>query len=73
MIIILFIFKSYCDVSFMFGYYMVQIALGAFYDPDGFQSARAQRDLQTAKAITYTCYQMFERSGMILIFSLLFI
>jgi len=38
------------------------IALGAYYDPDGFQSARAQRDLQTAKAITYTCYQMFERS-----------
>jgi len=57
----------------MFGYYMVQIALGAYYDPDGFQSARAQRDLQTAKAITYTCYQMFERSGMILIFSRLFI
>ena len=42
-----------------------QLALGAYTDPNGFQSARAQRDLATAKALTYTCYQMFERTGML--------
>ena len=37
------------------------LALGAYTDPTGFQSQRAQRDLKTAKALTYTCYQMYAR------------
>jgi Glycosyl hydrolase family 47 len=37
------------------------LALGAYTDPTGLDSARAQRDLQTAKALTYTCYQMYAR------------
>jgi len=37
------------------------LALGAYTDPSGLDSARAQRDLQTAKALTYTCYQMYAR------------
>ncbi len=36
-------------------------ALGAYTNPDGFQSPKAQRDLVNAKAITYTCYQMYAR------------
>jgi len=35
------------------------LALGAYTDPQGLDSARAQRDLKTAKALTYTCYQMY--------------
>ncbi|GFH56442.1 hypothetical protein CTEN210_12918 [Chaetoceros tenuissimus] len=35
------------------------LALGAYTDPNGLDSKRAQRDLQTAKALTYTCYQMY--------------
>lgn len=35
------------------------LALGAFTDPKGFGSERAQRDLKTAKALAYTCYQMY--------------
>jgi mannosyl-oligosaccharide alpha-1,2-mannosidase len=37
------------------------LALGAYTDPLGLDSTRAQRDLQTAKALTYTCYQMYAR------------
>jgi mannosyl-oligosaccharide alpha-1,2-mannosidase len=35
------------------------LALGAYTDPNGLQSERAQRDLKTAKAFTYSCYQMY--------------
>ena len=38
------------------------LALGAYNDPDGFESPRAQRDFKTAKALTYTCYQMHART-----------
>jgi len=38
------------------------LALGAFHDPEGFESSRAQRDFTTAKALTYTCYQMHART-----------
>ena len=34
------------------------LALGAYTDPQGLQSERAQRDLKTARALTYTCYQV---------------
>jgi hypothetical protein len=37
------------------------LALGAYTDPQGLDSARAQRDLRTGKALTYTCYQMYAR------------
>ena len=37
------------------------LALGAYTDPLGLQSARAQRDLKTGRALTYTCYQMYAR------------
>ena len=37
------------------------LALGAYTDPQGLQSERAQRDLKSAKALTYTCYQMYAR------------
>eukprot|EP00536_Pseudo-nitzschia_multiseries_P015327 jgi/Psemu1/246753/estExt_Genewise1.C_8580005 len=37
------------------------LALGAYTDPLGLESERAQRDLKTAKALTYTCYQMYAR------------
>mmetsp|Transcript_13337 Transcript_13337/g.28962 ORF Transcript_13337/g.28962 Transcript_13337/m.28962 type:complete len:725 (+) Transcript_13337:382-2556(+) len=37
------------------------LALGAVTDPLGFHSDRAQRDMKTAKAVTYTCYQMYAR------------
>ena len=37
------------------------LALGAYTDPNGLESARAQRDLRTAKSLTYTCYQMYAR------------
>jgi len=38
------------------------LALGAYTDPKGLDSPRAQRDLKTAKALTYTCYQMYART-----------
>jgi len=38
------------------------LALGAYTDPNGLESPRAQRDLKTAKALTYTCYQMYARN-----------
>ena len=37
------------------------LALGAYTDPSGIDSSRAKRDLKTAKALTYTCYQMYAR------------
>jgi len=37
------------------------LALGAYTDPLGLHSKRAQRDLKTARAVTYTCYQMYAR------------
>ena len=37
------------------------LALGAYTDPLGLDSERAQRDLRTGKALTYTCYQMYAR------------
>lgn len=37
------------------------LALGAYTDPRGLDSARAQRDLAVAKALMYTCYQMYHR------------
>jgi mannosyl-oligosaccharide alpha-1,2-mannosidase len=36
-------------------------ALGAYTNPDGLESFRAQRDLAHGKALTYTCYQMYAR------------
>lgn len=44
-------------VCFMGG----SLALGAYTDPLGLNSDRAQRDLRTARALTYTCYQMYAR------------
>lgn len=38
------------------------LALGAFTDPLGQNSERAKRDMRTAKAITYTCYQMYAQT-----------
>lgn len=38
------------------------LALGAYTDPLEMESERAQRGLKTAKAITYTCYQMYART-----------
>ncbi len=35
------------------------LALGAYTDPNGLESERAQRDLKTGKALTYSCYQMY--------------
>ena len=37
------------------------LALGAYTDPNGLQSSRAQRDLTTAKSLTYTCYDMYKQ------------
>lgn len=37
------------------------LALGAYTDPLGMDSPRSIRDFQTAKALTYTCYQMYAR------------
>lgn len=39
------------------------LALGAYTDPEGIDSPRAERDLRTAKSIAYTCYQMYARSS----------
>lgn len=36
-------------------------ALGAYTNPHGLNSPKAQRDLTYGKAITYTCYQMYAR------------
>eukprot|EP00565_Helicotheca_tamesis_P007993 CAMPEP_0185727338 /NCGR_PEP_ID=MMETSP1171-20130828/3051_1 /TAXON_ID=374046 /ORGANISM="Helicotheca tamensis, Strain CCMP826" /LENGTH=629 /DNA_ID=CAMNT_0028395877 /DNA_START=87 /DNA_END=1976 /DNA_ORIENTATION=- len=37
------------------------LALGAYTDPRGLDSERAQRDLKTARQLAYTCYQMYAR------------
>jgi mannosyl-oligosaccharide alpha-1,2-mannosidase len=37
------------------------LVLGAYNDPKGLDSKRAQRDLAVGKALMYTCYQMYER------------
>ena len=34
------------------------LALGAYTDPGGLNSYRAQRDLKTAKQLAYSCYQL---------------
>jgi hypothetical protein len=40
------------------------LALGAYTDPNGgLSSSRAQRDLKVAKALMYTCYQMYSRQS----------
>mmetsp|Transcript_30085 Transcript_30085/g.63841 ORF Transcript_30085/g.63841 Transcript_30085/m.63841 type:complete len:167 (+) Transcript_30085:393-893(+) len=39
------------------------LALGAYTDPKGMDSDRARRDLRTARALTYTCYQMYARTN----------
>jgi len=46
-------------VCFMGG----QLALGAYTDPLGLESERAKRDLKTARAMAYTCYQMFAETA----------
>jgi mannosyl-oligosaccharide alpha-1,2-mannosidase len=38
------------------------IALGAYTDPLGQESERAKREMKTAKALTYTCYQMYAQT-----------
>merc|ERR1719162_466204 len=38
------------------------LALGAYTDPLGLESERAKRDLKTARALAYTCYQMYART-----------
>lgn len=37
------------------------LALGAYTSLEGLESPRSQRDLALAKALTYTCYQMYAR------------
>lgn len=37
------------------------LALGAYTDPLGLESGRAQRDLAVAKALMYTCREMYHR------------
>jgi len=37
------------------------LALGAYTNPNGLHSSKAQRDLKTGKALAYTCYQMYAR------------
>ena len=44
-------------VCFMGG----SLGLGAYTDPSGLGSPRAARDLEIARALTHTCYQMYER------------
>ena len=38
------------------------LALGAVTDPNGADSPRARRDMEVAKALMYTCYQMYHRT-----------
>jgi hypothetical protein len=38
------------------------MALGAYTDPHGLESERAQRDLQVAKALMFTCREMYHRT-----------
>ena len=37
------------------------LALGAYTNPEGIDSIRSKRDLSIAKALMYTCYQMYHR------------
>ena len=37
------------------------LALGAYTDPNGLSSTRAKRDLAVAKALMYTCHEMYHR------------
>ena len=39
------------------------MALGAYTDPQGLSSKRAQRDLSIAKALMYTCREMYHRTA----------
>ena len=39
------------------------LALGAYTNPDGIDSERSKRDLGVAKALMYTCYQMYHRQA----------
>lgn len=39
------------------------LTLGAYTDPNGLDSPRAKRDLDVAKALMYTCYQMYHRTA----------
>ncbi|CAE7777720.1 MNS2 [Symbiodinium microadriaticum] len=39
------------------------MTLGAYTDPLGLESARAQRDLAVAKALMYTCREMYHRTA----------
>jgi len=45
-------------VCFMGG----SLVLGAYTDPLGLDSERAQRDLKVGKQLAYTCYQMYART-----------
>lgn len=38
------------------------LALGAYTHPGGLDSIKAQRDLQTGKALAYTCYRMYTQT-----------
>ena len=38
------------------------MTLGAYTDPEGLESQRAQRDLGIAKALMYTCREMYHRT-----------
>jgi mannosyl-oligosaccharide alpha-1,2-mannosidase len=38
------------------------MALGAYTDPQGVESPRAQRDLSVAKALMFTCREMYHRT-----------
>lgn len=39
------------------------LALGAYTDPSGLESSRAVRDLAVAKALMYTCYEMYHQQS----------
>ncbi len=39
------------------------LALGAYTNPEGVDSERSKRDLSVAKALMYTCYQMYKRQA----------
>lgn len=39
------------------------LALGAYTDPTGIDSPRAKRDLRVAKALMYTCREMYHRTS----------
>ena len=51
----LFIYDMYAIVCFLPGI----LALGAYTNPNGLDSEIAQRDLAVAKALMFTCYEMY--------------